>query len=207
MAKRKQQSLDIDVKGLTTEEILNMDVNDINKMNYRTIRALGSRLVSSMNKRIRSLSKKAPYSQALNSLPVNFQFSIKGKGRNEIRSIIGDMIRFGQMRSSTISGYKAYRRNIEQKLGGSLSNLRDESEFWKVYRELQESNHAIFQKLSSDEILKLTYDEMIENPTDGLGRIQQTLDDIYESFEGGLEGEDLLDEIFDEYDEDDEDYF
>lgn len=202
----KKQSLDIDVKGLSTDDILNMDINDINRMNMRTIRALGSRLVSSMNKRIRSLEKKAPDSQALNSLPQGHQFSIKGKNRNQIRSAIGQMMQFGQMKTSTVKGWKSYRKNIESKLGGNLSDLRDEGEFWDVYRKLQESNHAVFQKISSDEILKLTYDEMKNNPEFDIEDLQDELDAIYESFEGEMEGEDILDEIFG-YNEDDEDYF
>ena len=202
MAKKKQ-SLDIDVKGLSTEQILRMDVNAINKMNNRTIKALASRLVSSMNKRIRSLSKKAPNSQALNSLPKGFQFSTKGLGRNDVRSLVGDMIQFGNMKTSTVSGWKEYRKDVESKLGSgrSFSELRDEGAFWDVFRRLQESNHAIFQKISSDEILKMTFEEAVDNPEDLLERMQNSLDDIYNA----LEGKGMEDDIWG--DSDDEDYF
>ena len=191
MAKRKQQTLNIDVKGLSTNQILNMDVNEINSMNYRTIRALASRLVSSMNKRIRQLRKSAPYSLALNSLPQNYQFSTKGLKRNEIRSLIGDMQQFGQMKTSTVKGWKDYRKNIEAKLGGKLSDLPNESNFWEMFRNLKDSNHAIFQKMSSDEILKVTYDEYIENPEDPMSSIQERLDDLYEIYEGNFTEDDI----------------
>ena len=202
MAKRKQQSLDINVKGLSTQQILNMDVNDINRMNTRTIRALGSRLVSSMNKRIRALNKKAPMSQALSG--IQNEFSIRGLDRNEIRSKIGEMIQFGKMKTSTVKGWNQYRKNIESKLGGKLSDLENESTFWETYRNLKDSNHAIFQKLSSDEVLKLTYDEYVNNPEDAMERVQNSLDDIYNA----LMGEDMMEEdLFFEDDEDDEDSF
>ena len=202
MTKRKQQSLDINVKGLSTQQILNMDVNDINRMNTRTIRALGSRLVSSMNKRIRALNKKAPMSQALSG--IQNEFSIRGLDRNEIRSKIGEMIQFGKMKTSTAKGWNQYRKNIESKLGGKLSDLENESTFWETYRNLKDSNHAIFQKLSSDEVLKLTYDEYVNNPEDAMERVQNSLDDIYNA----LMGEDMMEEdLFFEDDEDDEDSF
>lgn len=202
MTKRKQQSLDINVKGLSTQQILNMDVNDINRMNTRTIRALGSRLVSSMNKRIRALNKKAPMSQALSG--IQNEFSIRGLDRNEIRSKIGEMIQFGKMKTSTVKGWNQYRKNIESKLGGKLSDLENESTFWETYRNLKDSNHAIFQKLSSDEVLKLTYDEYVNNPEDAMERVQNSLDDIYNA----LMGEDMMEEdLFFEDDEDDEDSF
>lgn len=201
MTKRKQQSLDINVKGLSTQQILNMDVNDINRMNTRTIRALGSRLVSSMNKRIRALNKKAPMSQALSG--IQNEFSIRGLDRNEIRSKIGEMIQFGKMKTSTVKGWNQYRKNIESKLGGKLSDLKNESTFWETYRNLKDSNHAIFQKLSSDEILKLTYDEYVNNPEDAMERVQNSLDDIYNA----LMGEDMMEEDLFFEDEDDEDSF
>ena len=202
MTKRKQQSLDINVKGLSTQQILNMDVNDINRMNTRTIRALGSRLVSSMNKRIRALNKKAPMSQALSG--IQNEFSIRGLDRNEIRSKIGEMIQFGKMKTSTVKGWNQYRKSIESKLGGKLSDLENESTFWETYRNLKDSNHAIFQKLSSDEVLKLTYDEYVNNPEDAMERVQNSLDDIYNA----LMGEDMMEEdLFFEDDEDDEDSF
>ena len=202
MAKKKQ-SLDIDVSGLSTEDILNMDVNDINRMNNRTAKALASRLVSSMNKRIRSLRKKAKDSQALNTLPEGFQFSTKGLNRNEVRSLIGEMIQFGKMKTSTVKGWKAYRKDVESKLGKgrSLSELKDEGAFWDVFRKLQESNHAIFQKISSDEILKMTFEEAVDNPEDLLDRMQNSLDDIYNA----LEGNGMEDDIWGDSDE--EDYF
>lgn len=201
MTKRKQQSLDINVKGLSTQQILNMDVNDINRMNTRTIRALGSRLVSSMNKRIRALNKKAPMSQALSG--IQNEFSIRGLDRNEIRSKIGEMIQFGKMKTSTVKGWNQYRKNIESKLGGKLSDLENESTFWETYRNLKDSNHAIFQKLSSDEVLKLTYDEYVNNPEDAMERVQNSLDDIYNA----LMGEDMMEEDLFFEDEDDEDSF
>ena len=199
MYKGTQQPLTINVTGLSTEEILNMDVNDINRMNNRTIKALASRLVSSMNKRIRSLEKNAPDSQALHSLPEGHRFSTKGLNRNEVRSLVGEMIQFGQMKTSTAKGWKSYRKSVESKLGGKLSDLKSEPKFWETYRRLQESNHAIFQKLSSDEILKMTYEEAIENDEDLFERMQTSLDDIYNA----LEGEGMEDDIWG----DEEDYF
>lgn len=202
MAKRKQQSLDIDVKGLSTEQILNMDVNEINSMNYRTIRALASRLVSSMNKRIRSLSKKAPNSLALNSLPEGYQFSTKGMNRNQIRSLIGKMQSFGKMKTSTVTGWKEYRTNIEKKLGGRLSDLSmGESEFWKLYREVKESNNALYQIFDSDKILKEVYDVVVDDPENPMSRIQETLDNLYDVEMGNFTEDDLWG------DEDEEDYF
>lgn len=196
---KKLQSLNIDVKGLSTEDILNMDVNAINRMNARTLKALASRLVSSMNKRIRSLEAKSPESMALHSLPQGFRFSTKGKNRNEVRSLVGQMQQFGKMKTSTVSGFKTYRKGVEKKVGGKLSELQDESKFWETFRRLQESNGAIFQKLSSDEILKMTYDEAVENPENLFERMQTNLDDLYEA----LEGEGMEDDIWG----DEEDYF
>ena len=195
----KKQTLNIDVNGLSTDDILNMDVNDINRMNNRTIKALASRLVSSMNKRIRSLESKAPDSQALHSLPKGHRFSTKGLNRNEVRSLVGEMIQFGQMKTSTVKGWKRYRKATETILGGKLSDLKDESQFWEVFRRIKESNHAIFQKVSSEEILKMTYDEAIESGVDLFERVQQNLDDLYNIMEGNFTEDDVWGE--------DEDYF
>lgn len=191
MAKRKQ-SLNIDVKGLSTKQIINMDVNEINRMNYRTIRALASRLVSSTNKRIRSLREKAPMSQAYNS--IKNEFSIKGLNRNEIRAKIGEMTDFLKLKTSTVKGWKEFRKGIETKIGGKLSELEDESKFWEVYRKIKESNHAIYQHLSSDEILKMTYEEaLITGTNDDLFQtMDENLNTLYENLSGIGTAEDIL---------------
>lgn len=204
MTKGIKQPLNINVTGLTTEDILRMDINDINRMNTRTLKAVASRLVSSMNKRIRTLREKSPDSLALGSLPKDHLFSTKGLNRNEVRHLVGQMMQFGQMKTSTVSGWKSYRKNIEKKIGGKLSNLEDEPKFWETYRMLEESNHAIFQKLSSEEILKLMYDEAIQDSDNLFERMNTNLEDIYNALEGNVSEDDIWGD-FD--DEDEEDYF
>lgn len=151
------------VKGLSTSDILKMDVYSLKK---ESLKQVVNRLVSSANKRLRRLEQKAPSSPALrqhqdedgNLKP----FSTKGmKTRNQIEEVMRRVKNFLQAETSTIKGFKEHRKKVESKFG-KFKSIEQESEFYTAYNEWLKSHPNISARFNdSNAILYMFYDEYV----------------------------------------------
>lgn len=123
--------------GLSTKDILNMDVY---KLNTKSLRKVTSRLISSANKRIRALKQKAPHSRALAMHPNEFSLKgIKKTDRNSVESLMKDIKNFLNAESSTIRGYQKQREKVQEEIG-EFESIEQENEFWQIFNEWVDKN-------------------------------------------------------------------
>ena len=106
----------MDVKGLSIQDIIDMDWRDINKLNERELRELSMRLNSAANKRLRRLEKSGmdEWSPAYSHIKKSGgDFSVKGKDTKvAIKNEIQRASDFLRSKTSTDKGTKEYRENV-----------------------------------------------------------------------------------------------
>jgi len=194
MAKKEEAT--IDVKGLSINDIMNLYIEDVLYLNKKDLARITGRIQSAANKRIKRLREKgvAEYSPAIiRSLGDKVKFSIKGKTRNEILKEFVSIKRFLNAKTSSLSGFKAYKKRIEEKVGEPLTNERMK-EMFKIFRKYRESNIAIFHRINklanqknygSDQAEKFISEALKDGKDEGeiLQKLDKKLHDVYENLE------------------------
>lgn len=205
----KKQKTTLNVKGLSIDDIMNKDWNDLAKLNLTDLKALTQRLVSASNKRLKRLesSNVGDYSTALQRRKKSVgRFSTKGKNINELRSEFRKAKNFLQSKTSTIVGTRKTINTISKKITGSglgevkgFKSERTYKRFWNLYHQLEQTQSGLIGIVGgSTEVQKIVYDAMKHNRSNvgAIQEINQRLDELYE---------DLNDDY--NFDEDDEDVF
>lgn len=141
------------IKNPSTQDILNMDIEDIESLSRTEIAKIVSQVASAGNKRIKNLQNKGLTSEALIDVyKSGGKFSVKGKNKTEL---LNELKREKQFFSgdSTVLEVKATNKSIIEKLeeSGALekerADISDEDvtkEFWKAMDMLRETNPALF---------------------------------------------------------------
>ena len=118
----------MNVKGLKISDILNIDLDAFNKLNEKELRALTSRLVSAGNKRIRRLQEHEINSPAMQSLGNEKAFSTKlskdtttQQRVNKLRAEFSRARNFLNAETSTIGGYKKFKKKTINKIAKDLN--------------------------------------------------------------------------------------
>lgn len=207
---KKKQKLNIDVKGLSINDIMNKDWNDLAKLNLTDLKALTQRLVSASNKRIKRLesSNVGDYSSALQGRKKSGgRFSTKGKNINDLRSEFRKAKTFLKSKTSTITGTRKVINTMSKKITGSgldkvggFKSERTYKRFWNLYHDLEQTQSGLIGIVGgSAEVQKIVYDAMKNNRSNAgaIQEINQRLDELYED----LNNDDY------NFDEDDEDVF
>lgn len=193
MARKKNNQPLIDVTGLTINDIINIDYNDINRMSKENIKRIGNRLVSATNKRIRRLeaSNVVDYSRAYQQISKRGgQFSIKGKDRNQTLETIGEMLHFLRGKTSSVQGAKKFRKDTLERLGVTQKDIKsgkfNEREFWQTYRKLVDEtggDDAMKNVYGSDVVQLKLRDEMLskrhKNQDEVFNKMRELLEDAY----------------------------
>lgn len=154
----------MNVKGLKIADILLMDWDQIEKLSTKELKQVTSRLVSASNKRIRALEKTklGKSSFAYQSVEKRGRkFSVRGKNVNQTRQEFRLTSSFLQMKTSTVTGWKKYRKSVEERTagatGGESLNWSEKtwSKYWQVYRRFEENHGGTFKKGDSDRIQQM----------------------------------------------------
>lgn len=107
----------MDIKGLSIQDIQDMDWKQISRLTMSELKQLSSRLNSAANKRLRRLeaSGQSEWSPAYTHIKKSGgDFSVKGKEtKSEIKAEIMRASDFLSAQTSTAAGTKKYRRNVE----------------------------------------------------------------------------------------------
>lgn len=137
------------VSGLSIEDIMNIDFDELNKLSRSDLARLTSRLTSTANKRIKRLLKSDvnEISPALSSISQRLGkgkdtafFSVKGKDVNQLRNEFARVKYFLNLKTSSITGTKKLKKETYKRLG--INELADDwssaknKRFWKLYRDI-----------------------------------------------------------------------
>lgn len=174
------------VKGLSTSDILKMDVYKLNK---QSLKAVVNRLISSANKRLRRLEKNAPSSPALRQhydydTKQLKPFTLKGvKSRNDVEMVMKRVKSFLQSETSTIKGFKEYQKEFTDKFG-EFESKQQANDFWKTYNKWIETHPELYN-LHGDTngLVEIFYDEFVVKGRTSRGtssKITRTLNKMHQ---------------------------
>ena len=193
----------MNVKGLSIKDILNMDWSDLNAFTNKELKQITSRLVSAANKRVRRLegSSLGTSSMAYQSVERRGRmFSVKGKNVNQVRNEFKLASNFLKMKTSTVSGWKQYQKDVAKKMksasGIDINKWSDDnkSKMWKVYRKFEEQHGGEFKKGDSDRIIQYLMETLDKTETMSEDELLNSINDEWES-------------MYEDQDEDMDDYF
>lgn len=122
----------MNVKGLKISDILDIGLDEFNKLKESDLRHLTSRLVSASNKRIRRLQKHNLNTPAYQGLGKEKAFSTKlpkGTSRqqrvNRLRAEFSRARNFLASETSTIAGYRSFVDRTEERIARELGISKD----------------------------------------------------------------------------------
>lgn len=174
------------VSGRSISDILNMEIEDFNKLGVSDLRKVVGRLVSAGNKRIRSFERSGEsspaYRRVMNSGGV---FSTRGKNLNELRSEFMRAKSFLEARTGTRKGWNETKRKTVQSLKEQGVEVDNEQfdDLWKAYEELAEVDPEVKSKRLKYAIL-VDISKMLDDPSIDANSIalelHSKLDTIYE---------------------------
>lgn len=122
----------MDIKGLSIQDIIDMDWKDINKLSTQELKQLSMRLNSAANKRLRRLeqSGQSKWSPAYAHIKKSGgDFSVKGKEtKADIKAELQRASDFIRAQTSTAAGTKEYKKNVESIFKTKKKAPQEESE-------------------------------------------------------------------------------
>lgn len=173
-------------KGKSIGEIADMSIEELNAMDRGTLAKAVSRLSSAANKRIKRIKEQGLETPATKSVDKSGgKFSTRGKSLNQLRSEFIRAKRFLANKTSTVKGYKAFKKEFFDRVQAKAdirANLSDSelNRFWDIYSKsanLQPfvNGSPVLQKIVFDMFIK--YQD--EESEDILTRVQQKFDIWY----------------------------
>ena len=121
----------MDIKGLSIQDIIDMDWKDISRLNTQELKQLSMRLNSAANKRLRRLeqSGQSKWSPAYAHIKKSGgDFSVKGKDtKKDLKAEIQRASDFIRAKTSTAEGSKEYKKNVEGIFKGKHNPPQGES--------------------------------------------------------------------------------
>lgn len=152
----------VDVKGLSIQDIMSTySAEDIKNMDRRDAAKITSRLVSAANKRLRRLKG----SEVSSPLTKTDFFSVKDKDVRHIAKEYERLFEFLNKPTSTIKGYKKWRKKIKNEILGLDQNgviegaLEDV--FWDMYKDLYKDNRLFYKKEYKYETFEVIREEVL----------------------------------------------
>ena len=184
---------------MTTEEIINLDIEDIQKLSTKQLQRLTTQLVSTANKRVKALQSAGLEDSLILTQMKDFsgRFSSKIEGKNKLnrlRNTFSNVRNFLLAETSTVRRYKKYNRETAERIAGN-KNMRDSEardfvkryesdielrrDFWRIYNRLKETYPDKFSgKDASDRIQKLIRSQMQSMPFSSTDEIYESMEDI-----------------------------
>lgn len=190
----------INLKGMSIQDLLEFDPNELSKLNRSDLAKIVTKLNSAANKRIKraKATDTGIYSPALVSqarkqhkildageLP---HFSVKDKSLNELRRQYIQTRGFLKAKTSTHKGFMEFRKKQIEILGPNIVKSKEtESMFWKAYTKfMQDEHNEVFYPSDG------SYNQVIEWMKNNIDFSQLTTEDeILDALHKELERDDI----------------
>lgn len=156
---------------MTSNELMNLDPEDVARMTESELRDVVQQLASAANKRLKRLSQSETgrmspaYQKAMErsyTTSRGGKFGTEGKNLNKLRKEYQAVRNFLGLKTSGLSGWNKVQRATEKRLGVKRGEVSPQgwSDFWKAYRELEKTNPGGVQAYGSEEAQRLLHREM-----------------------------------------------
>lgn len=136
---------------MTTQEFLNLDVEQLMKLNRPQLSKAVSTLAATANKRAARLYNKFGSTYWTEQIEKSGgKFQARGKNLNSLRSEFMRAADFLNAQTSTIKGEAKRRENVAKALGGEYISDKDEAKkFWDAYHEIMgDGGKSVFATIS-----------------------------------------------------------
>lgn len=164
----------------------------VNKQTRKEMYKEAKKAIDAANKRIKRLETSGIFSPALESVKNHGgKFSTKGLNRNQLLREYAKAVEFMNMKTSTVTGARAYEKQVAMKLSNKAKNLTIDQKktLFKAVRRTMQANPAMAELYGSDRLIRFVADEVASNNNDldTLLNISFTeLDRNYKSFVRGF---------------------
>lgn len=134
-------------------ELLELSSRDVSKLSRQELAKVVSQLASAGNKRLRRLERtpmgteSRPYRTAMDV----GNFSVKGKTQGQLQNEFKRVREFLTAETSTVSGWKSYKRKVYKRIGGKFESEDSERAFWRAYRRIAKSEKVLHRSYGSTE--------------------------------------------------------
>ena len=146
------------------KEAMNLNYNDINKMNRKELADVIKTLGRTVNYRVKTLmeNKEGRYSPALHSLErslpkgtdmSSYKVKTRGKDINQLRSDFKRYFNFINLKTSKVGGVLKVRKTVEQRLGVKFTE-EESTSFWELYRKGVERYASKLKNVDSNTVQK-----------------------------------------------------
>ena len=150
------------------DDIINIDINDLNRMTKKQLSDVVRHLSKIANQRIYRLERTeiGTLSPAYHHVEKRGEnYGVKGKTLNQLRNEYADVKNFLKMKTSTVSGWNRFRKDTYERIGINFKGV-DEIRFWNLYRKLEQLDYASIQIVGSTIVQRMLRQEMEQNDGD-----------------------------------------
>ena len=175
-------------KGVSIDDLLSIDIETLNTLNTKELSRIISRMSSVANKRLVRLEKagfkRGDESDGVNIISGTRKFGAKGKSLNQLRTEFHRARNFLEGKTSTVRGMREVRNDMYKRISDysdidiqevkdffSGSDYSDEGteltngqRFWRVVKQLENSNRFQQSGYSSSQIQGLVMRVMTNRP-------------------------------------------
>lgn len=136
--------LNYDIKGKSVKDFLELSSEDLQKMNYSSLKKLGARLVSLSNHRIARLQKQNVDARDISKWAPQNTFSVKGLNITQLQAQIRNMKNFLNVKTTNIGAFKKHKKQVKDFSG--FENEDDREAFYEAYSDYEKSNKGFFKE-------------------------------------------------------------
>ena len=188
------------------EDILNMDVTKLVKMDRRELAKNVSILASAANKRLRRIEKAGEtdafaYAKIMEK---HGDFSVKGKNLNELRKEFVQVKGFLQNKTSTVGGWRRFLKEAKKRIDPSgqwqgFENKESRTSYWRAYNRAIERHPSLRNdSLRVQKIIREIYQDFPLTKEEELDKfIEKKLEKEYVEIEEEINQEDQSDDFYD----------
>lgn len=182
------------------DDILNIGINDLNRMTKKQLAETVKRLAKVANQRVYGLKhiETGILSPAYHHVEKRGEnFGVKGKTLNQLRNEYMDVKNFLKMKTSTVGGWNKVRKETYNRIGADFAGV-DEVRFWNLYRKLEQLDYGSVQNVGSTTTQRMLRQELEQTSgedDDILNAMEKRVTGEYEKIMGSYNYED--DEFFD----------
>ena len=142
--------------------------------------------IDAANKRLKRLQGLETLSPALSSVMENGgKFSLKGKTRNEVIKESSRAIAFINMKTSTVSGAKAFEKNFAAKLSNKSKNITNDQRklLFDSFRKLEQISPVGLNIYGSDRLVRMLADEVVDEKYSFETTMNKALNELTKAYE------------------------
>lgn len=172
----------MDVRGKSIQDIMDISIDDFNKLSEKDLRDLTKRLSSAANKRIKRMEQAGDLSPAYDRIQESGgKISVKDKTFNQLRHEFGRARNFLQSKTSSLSGWKKTKQTVIKAFKDMGVDIPEQSYdgVFRTYEKLKERNPEYGMRALKYRVMK----KIVSGDVDYEDLILETQEELDEELE------------------------